>query len=145
MSDPTNETTVASAPVVQPAATPAPTPVVAPAAKPPLPSALHAHLAAVFHKLDEVKAFAVDGLKRLGVFIEHEAPIVAAAAGAVASVVPGIGPAAAAVAGVASKAAAVVSAINCTCGAVVHTGHGPAGCNVRGCSCKATTNPAPAS
>lgn len=117
MDETTNETTVASAPVVQPAAVPpAPAPVVPPAAKPPAPpaahqSALHAHLFAVLHKLDEVKAFAIDGLKKLGVFVETEAPVVAGVAGAVASVIPGVGPAAAAVTRVVSTAAGVAGAV----------------------------------
>ncbi len=119
MSDPTNETTVASAPVVQPAAaTPAPTPVVPPAAKPPAPAktALHAHVWAVLKKLEEVKAFAVKGFEELGVFIEHEAPVVAGVATAVANVVPGLGSAAAAVVGAVGKAAAVAGAVT----SVVH-------------------------
>jgi len=123
--------------------TPTTTPAT-PAPAKPHESALHAHLRAVLHKLDEVKDFAIDGLKKLGVFVEHEAPIIAAAAGAVASVIPGVGPAAAAVTAVVSKAASVVEAVACSCGPLVHTGHGPDGCNVRGCGCKATSNPPPA-
>ena len=94
MSDPTNNSTTA-------------------AAKPtPHESALHAHLCEVLRKLDEVKAFAVDGLKKLGVFVEQEAPVVAAVAGAAASAIPGVGPAAAAVAKVAGTAAAVVERVS---------------------------------
>lgn len=113
---------------------------------PPAPheSALHAHLRAVLHKLDEVKDFAVSGLKKLGVFIEHEAPVVASAAAAVASVIPVVGPAAAVVAKVAGEAAAAATAVTaCTCQPVHDRSHGPSGCSV--CGCKATTNPAPAS
>lgn len=75
-------------------------------------SPLHAHIRAVLHRLDDVKKFAVEGLRKLGVFVETEAPVVAAVAGAVASVVPGVGPAAAAVVTVAEKAAEVVAKVH---------------------------------
>jgi len=114
MTDPNDPTTI-----LQPTAgTPAPTPVAPPAAKPPAPaptpheSALHAHFIQVLHKLHEVEAFTVDGLKKLGVFVEQEAPVVAGVAAAVASVIPGVGPAAAAVAKVAGAAGAVAGRVS---------------------------------
>ena len=113
---------------------------------PPAPheSALHAHLRAVLHRIEEVKTFAVDGLKKVGIFIEEEAPVVAQAAAAVASVIPVVGPAAAVVAKVAGEAAAAASAVtSCTCNPVHDRSHGPTGCTVAACGCAATTNPPP--
>lgn len=70
----------------------------------PRESALHAHVHAVLAKLEEVKTFALEGLKKIGGFIVKEAPVVEATASAAAAAIPGVGP----VAGAVVKAAEVI-------------------------------------